>query len=460
MGGTDLGVRKLNETMGDSIYPHIPACNFADRRRIQGGRDVPEARSARASLADLEGGPVQVSHLDGGRAVPSPVGLARLQSVHPKLGRLGAAALLTTVLCGLSGEANAQLREEQRIEIAEQLQRSTVVVRVGRSGGSGFVATREGWVITNFHVVQGFRQQRVTLTYPNGRQAQARVLAYDRAHDLALLAPHSPVEAPPLPLADPDGIRVGQTVLAYGSPFGLDGTLTQGIVSARRDIPRSGGETVEGLIQTDAPINPGNSGGPLVNSRGRVIGVNTMILSRTGGSNGIGFAMPANYVSELVAEVRRSQQAEAQQAAAPPEAPPTQPRPPANSGDRPAPEVAENDAPSPRVWLGIAGDDFRSRRLAGVRVRRVFRNGPAHQAGVRGVGDRPPRLVRQLRIPWTGHIIVAVDDRPVRSLRELRQAISARRPGQRAKLSLAVGSDAVRQEAVVVLQAAPSRPPR
>src|SRR5690606_18565225 len=152
------------------------------------------------------------------------------------------------------------------------------------------------------------------------------------------------VPARPLPLGDSSQVAVGQTVLAFGSPFGLDGTLTQGIVSALRDVPPGsalGGGRVRRLIQTDAPINPGNSGGPLVSSRGEVIGVNTAILSRTGGSHGIGFAIPSSYVSELLDEVRRRVREREAQAQA-------QARSPRDEGDR----------GTGGAFLGILGDDF------------------------------------------------------------------------------------------------------
>jgi putative serine protease PepD len=140
---------------------------------------------------------------------------------------------------------------------------------------------------------------------PQGEQQAADVLARSDATDLALLRvnPDQPLRA--LPLADSQGVDVGDPVYAIGSPFGLDQTLTDGIVSAtNRTIQGLDGSPIEGAIQTDAALNPGNSGGPLLDSSGRVIGINSQIASQGGGSNGIGFAIPAATLKRLVEELR------------------------------------------------------------------------------------------------------------------------------------------------------------
>lgn len=347
------------------------------------------------------------------------------------------AAWLATPATAAVHAQSRDLTEDRRVEIAQSLMQSTVVVRVGRSGGSGFVATREGWVVTNAHVIRGNGRYPIEIRYGDETSTRARVIALDREHDLALLAPEARHEAPPLVLADANDVRVGQTVLAFGSPFGLDGTLTQGIVSARRDIPANG-RTIHGVIQTDAPINPGNSGGPLANSRGHVIGVNTAILSRTGGSHGIGFAMPSSYVRELIASARRPQQR--QQVA------------------QRQPEPQQRQAPQEQlgpVWLGIFGDDFASGGVQGVRIQRVIPGGPAQAAGLRGLHDPAPRFVQQMGLAWTGHIIIAVDGAPVTSLDELKERLDRHQPGESARLTLMIGPNAVRGEAEVPLQAPP-----
>lgn len=325
-----------------------------------------------------------------------------------------------------------ELSEDRRVAIAERLSEATVQIRVGREAGSGFFATDDGLVVTNAHVVRGAGRNPVIVVVGAGDSRRARVVAYDQALDLAVLQVEgTPVR--PLPLGDPDRVRVGQTVLAFGSPFGLAGTLTQGIVSARRDL---GGGRIQGVIQTDAPINPGNSGGPLTNSRGEVIGVNTAILSRSGGSNGIGFAVPSNYVRQIIAQAKQHL---AQRRT-----------------DGPAPRVAARDAApaaSP-VWLGVIATSFEGQG-GGVQVYRVYPGGPAADAGLRGAEDGAPSLVRRLGIRWTGHIITAVDGNPINDMSDLYEALKDRRPGQRARLTVTVGPGAVEGEATVVLEAPP-----
>src|SRR5262249_35267937 len=158
--------------------------------------------------------------------------------------------------------------------------------------GSGFIIDKEGHILTNFHVVEGARQVEVTLH--NKKKYPAEIIGRDRLHDLAVIQIKAPSLAPAT-LGDSKNLVVGQKVYAIGNPFGLSGTMTRGIISSLRPIRNPEGAFIDEAIQTDAAINPGNSGGPLLNSRGEVIGINSMIA--TGGSNqsaGIGFAIPIN----------------------------------------------------------------------------------------------------------------------------------------------------------------------
>ncbi len=360
--------------------------------------------------------------------------------MKPIRGLALAVALATAAPFVQRAEAQ-ELTEERRIAVAERLAEATVEVRVGRSGGSGFLVGPERFVVTNAHVVQGFRQVPVIVAFGPRDQRRARVIAIDPDHDLAVLEVEGEITARPLPMGDPDSVRVGQTVLAFGSPFGLAGTLTQGIVSARRDLPNS---PIRGVIQTDAPINPGNSGGPLANARGEVIGVNTAILSRSGGSHGIGFAVPVTYVQELLTEVRqRIARGERQ--------PEQRPASPAPGRERPRDDAIATLGP---VWIGVVGSDFDGAG-GGVQVEQVVPGGPAAQAGLRGAQDAPPAFVRRLGIPWTGHVIVAVDGRRVAGMADLKRALLRRQPGERATLAVTVGGGAVTGEATLLLAAPP-----
>ncbi|MDF5757024.1 trypsin-like peptidase domain-containing protein, partial [Spongiactinospora sp. TRM90649] len=189
--------------------------------------------------------------------------------------------------------------------VAARVLPSVVSVESGRGAGSGFVIDAAGHVLTNEHVVSG--RSRVTVVFGDGRRAPARVVGSDAGNDLAVLAVDGTTGLTPAVLGRSADVAVGDQVLAVGSPLGLSGTVTSGIVSAvDRRVPfGAGGETT--AVQTDASINPGNSGGPLVNARGEVIGVNTAILSsRSGGSIGIGFAIPIDRAADVAERIIRN----------------------------------------------------------------------------------------------------------------------------------------------------------
>lgn len=171
--------------------------------------------------------------------------------------------------------------------------------------GSGFVWDNKGHIITNYHVIQN--ADRATVTLADRTTWQARLVGKAPEKDLAVLKIEAPASAlPPIPLGASDNLRVGQSVFAIGNPFGLDQTLTTGIVSALgREIQSVAGIPIRDVIQTDAAINPGNSGGPLLNSSGKLIGVNTAIYSPSGASAGIGFSIPVEVVSWVVPELIR-----------------------------------------------------------------------------------------------------------------------------------------------------------
>lgn len=354
-------------------------------------------------------------------------------------------------------EAVAQrLTESRRMGLARRLEASTVAVISGPSTGSGFVVGRERWIVTNAHVVNGDGRQRpnqppatVQVRFGNGTISNARVLTVDTSHDLAvleLIGTRAPV---PLPLVNSDGVQVGQEVLAYGSPFGLHGTLTEGIVSARRDVPGVGGGMARRLIQTDAPINPGNSGGPLVDNRGRVVGVNTAIFSRTGGSHGIGFAVPANYVKELLDRVRRAPT-------------PTAPVVPTSPALPTSPTVLTPTAPNhvnvppaqtQTPYVGILGETYRMGRERGVRILSVEARSPAEQSGLRGKENLAPRFCVDHRIPWNGHLILSLDGVAISSVAEFNAKIQNSKPGQEIRVRVMVAPGVAPIETVLVVGA-------
>lgn len=251
--------------------------------------------------------------------------------------------------------------------------------------GSGFVWDDEGHIITNFHVIQGASAARVTLADHTTWEARLAGVAPDQ--DLAMLYISAPRHRlRPIAVGTSSGLQVGQKVFAIGNPFGLDQTLTTGIISALgREITSVTGRTITGVIQTDAAINPGNSGGPLLDSASRLIGVNTAIYSPSGSSAGIGFAVPVDTVNRVVPQLLR-----------------------------------HGRVVRPGIGARFADDDTARRLgLPGVLVLDVVEAGAAQAAGLRGTGRDPQgRLV-------LGDVIVSVATHPVSSLNDLHDALAA-----------------------------------
>jgi S1-C subfamily serine protease len=271
------------------------------------------------------------------------------------------------------------------------------VQQVPRGTGTGFVWDDRGHIVTNFHVIQGADAARVTLSDQTSHRAQLVGVFPDR--DIAVLRIEAPkAKLPPMPLGASRDLQVGQRVYAIGNPFGLDQTLTTGIVSAlNREIESVTRRTIRGAIQTDAAINPGNSGGPLLDSAGRVIGVNTAIYSPSGASAGIGFAIPIDEVNRIVPRLIR-------------------------------------DGRMVRPALGVtAGPEGMTRALnlpRGVPVVRVAPNGPAQAAGVQPFTRGAEGGI------VAGDVITAVNDDAVADFDDMLTALERYNPGDKATLTL------------------------
>ncbi len=255
--------------------------------------------------------------------------------------------------------------------------------------GSGFVWNDQGHVITNFHVIQGASALRVTLT--DNSEWDARVVGRAPDQDLAVLFINAPRDRlKPIAIGQSANLQVGQRVFAIGNPFGLDQTLTTGIISALgREINAVSGRKISGVIQTDAAINPGNSGGPLLDSAGRLIGVNTAIFSPSGSNAGIGFAVPVDTVNRVVPQLLR-----------------------------------HGRVIRPGLGIHVADRGTAERfGIRGVLIIRVQKGSAAEGAGLRGTGrNREGRLV-------LGDVIVGVGERSITSLNDLLDALDAHKVG-------------------------------
>jgi S1-C subfamily serine protease len=270
--------------------------------------------------------------------------------------------------------------------------------------GSGFIINADGDIVTNNHVIAGSRN--VTVTLSDKKQYKADIVGIDRRSDLAILHINAGRKLPFVRLGTSDDLVVGQKVLAIGNPFGLEGTLTTGIVSSLgRSLQNEDGEELEGLIQTDAAINPGNSGGPLLDSRGNVIGINTAIYSpRSGGgeagSIGIGFAIPINRAKEKLEEYR-------------------------TTGHISHPVLGISQVV---LVQGDFAEELNMPASGGLLIEAIDDGSPAALAGLRG----PTRtvIVGMYRLGIGGDLIEAIDGSPVDSQDALRRALGQKKPGE------------------------------
>jgi len=297
----------------------------------------------------------------------------------------------------------------------------------GEATGTGFVIDADGHILTNYHVVADATS--VQVGFDDNRVVPARVLGTDATNDLALLQVEPDGrKLAPLQLGDSSTAQVGDPVLAIGNPFGLDRTLTTGVVSAlQRQITAPNGFTIQHVIQTDAPINPGNSGGPLLDAAGRVIGINSQIITggTSNGNVGIGFAVPINTAKKLLPQLKQT-------------------------------------GSVVHAYLGITGAtidaslaDLQLKVDKGVLVQTVTADGPAAKASLHG--GTIESQVNGARIMLGGDVIQTFDGRRIDSMSDLTAEIAKHRPGDRVRLGILRSGDA--KQVSVTLGTAPRQAP-
>ncbi|HVL97647.1 MAG TPA: trypsin-like peptidase domain-containing protein [Solirubrobacteraceae bacterium] len=290
----------------------------------------------------------------------------------------------------------------------------------GDSGlGSGFVLNGEGEIVTNAHVVTSGeaddikKARQVYVQFADGNRVSARIVGYDPNADIALLKiDPAGLELNPLPLGTDESVEVGEPVAAMGSPFGEEQSLSVGVVSAvERDVQSLTSFAIAGAIQTDAAINPGNSGGPLVDARGRVIGVNQQIRTTSGGGEGVGFAVPVDLVKRSVEQLREEGEVRYAYLGV--------------SSSDVYPQLAER--------FDLPVDD-------GAWLQDVTPGGPGARAGLRGGGEREVTF-QAGRFKAGGDVVVRVGDTPIEDANDLADAIAHLRPGQTVAVEVYRGED-------------------
>jgi S1-C subfamily serine protease len=276
-----------------------------------------------------------------------------------------------------------------------------VAQEVPTGSGSGFIWDDQGHIVTNFHVVEGARS--LSVAFHDQQTFEAKIVGLEPRKDIAVIKVDAPASLlVPIQVAKGQQVEVGQKTIAIGNPFGLDHTLTTGVVSAiGRQVQGAGGVSIRDMIQTDAAINPGNSGGPLLDSQGQLIGMNTMIFSKSGASAGIGFAVPVATIARIVPQIIKTGRAE-------------------------------------QLGLGIGIDPMqRLERRIGVRgvvVLSVPEGSAAARAGMKGITQTRRGII-------LGDIIVAVDDKRVQDFDDLYTVLDSKKAGDTVKVTVRRGEE-------------------
>lgn len=352
-----------------------------------------DGRSGAPAVAAEPGGPVFPEAPRGAPRAPAKPALAAADAFGPL--------------------APDELTQEEQVNIAVYEHANRGVVHITTRGGdrlfllevptegagSGSVFDKAGHILTNNHVIDGARQVQVTLF--DGQTYDAKFVGADPVNDVAVIKIDAPPQVlHPVTLGDSRRLRVGMRVFALGNPFGLERTLTTGIISSlNRALQVHESRTIKSIIQIDAAINPGSSGGPLLDTHGRLIGMNTAIASRTGQSAGVGFAIPVNLISRIVPQL-----------------------------------IERGRVVRPEIGIAKVYETE-----SGLLIFKLVAGGPAERAGLRG-----PQLVRNRRGPFvvesldrsSADLIIAVDDQKVASADDFLGAIEAKRPGEKVTLTV------------------------